>query len=429
MGDLARHLRSAGETLAGRSVESLIQTLDTVNARWADDTSPERREADALLAAATGYPPVVLGPALDHLFAGLRALHLQATLAEELGDERALDMWIDRPALGARSRAYGPGLTLIVASGNVPMAALPSVVYALLLKSPVLVKLSSEEPVLAGLYLRSLATADAELGEACAGVWWPGGDDALEAAVLPEADAVIAFGGEAALRSLAGRLPPEVRFQPHGHRIGFGVIGRECLTRAGLGMLAEAAARDVAEFDQQGCVAPQRLFLETGGEVAPAEFAAALAEALAVCAREWPRTPPSAAAAADIHQLRAAAEVRAEVNPDASIWTSPGGTDWTVVLEPEPGFGPGCLNRTVILHPVDHLELVPRIVAPLSPYLQTAVLAVAPERSLLLADALARAGVTRLCPPGRTQRPAPGWRPDGRPRLAGLVRWVDMEGY
>jgi hypothetical protein len=28
---------------------------------------------------------------------------------------------------------------------------------------------------------------------------------------------------------------------------------------------------------------------------------------------------------------------------------------------------------------------------------------------------------------GRTQRPAAGWRADGRPRIADLVRWLDCE--
>src|SRR5436305_746697 len=83
------------------------------------------------------------------------------------------------------------------------------------------------EAVLPGLYLRSVAAADEALGGACAAVWWAGGDEAVEAAVLPHVEAVVAFGGEAALRSLAGRLPSHVRFQPHGHRVGFGLVSRE----------------------------------------------------------------------------------------------------------------------------------------------------------------------------------------------------------
>lgn len=427
VGELARKLREQWETLPQRPIESILRVIDAVNARWADPTSPERRAADPLLSAVTGYPTSVLGPALTHLFAGLCADLLIAAMTEELVDAKALDNWIERPALGTRSRAFGPRLTLVVASGNVTMAAIPSVVYALLMKSPVLVKLSTEEPVLAGLYLRSLAAMDEGLGRAAAAVWWPGGDEVIEAAVLPQAEAVIAFGGEAALRSLARRLEPGTRFLPHGHRVGFGIVGRERLMRRDLPELAKAAARDVAEFDQQGCVAPQRLFVERGGQVPPRELAAALAAALAAQAVEWPRRRPPPAAAAAIHQLRAAAEVRATLDPEVGVFASPRGTEWTVVYDPVPGFGPGCLYRTAIVHPVNDLAAVPEWVAPLSPYLQTVVAAVAAEHLATLAEPLARVGVTRFCPLGRAQRPAPGWHLDGRPRLADLVRWVDIE--
>jgi hypothetical protein len=44
-----------------------------------------------------------------------------------------------------------------------------------------------------------------------------------------------------------------------------------------------------------------------------------------------------------------------------------------------------------------------------------------------LAGPLARAGVERVTPLGRMQRPPADWRRDGRPSLADLVRWVDRE--
>jgi hypothetical protein len=427
LGELARSLREQHRVVSERPVTEVLAFLDAVNARWADPSSREREEADLLLAAATGFPRAVIGPALDHLFGGLRSSHLDASLAEELGDSRALDEWIERPKLGTRSRAFGPRLTLVVASGNVPMAAIPSIVYALVLKSPLLVKLSSDEPVLAGLYLRSLATMDAAMGRTCAAVWWPGGNEEVEAVVLPQAEAVVAFGSETTLRSLEARLPPGVRYQPHGHRVGFSLVGRERLTPAELPAIAEAVARDVAEFDQQGCVAPQRLFAERGGEVTARQLAAAIGEALGKKMTEWPRTKPPPATSAAIHQLRAAAQVRAAIDGEAALFASSGGTDWTVVLDPGSEFSPGCLYRTIIVHPVDDLDRVPGLVARLGPCLQTAAAAVDEARLARLALSLADVGVSRICPLGRTQRPASGWHPDGRPRLAELVRWVDWE--
>jgi hypothetical protein len=41
---------------------------------------------------------------------------------------------------------------------------------------------------------------------------------------------------------------------------------------------------------------------------------------------------------------------------------------------------------------------------------------------------LAHAGVERVAPLGRMQRPSADWRRDGRPSIADLVRWIDREG-
>jgi hypothetical protein len=44
-----------------------------------------------------------------------------------------------------------------------------------------------------------------------------------------------------------------------------------------------------------------------------------------------------------------------------------------------------------------------------------------------LARSLARAGVERIAPLGRMQRPPADWRRDGRSPIADLVRWVDFD--
>ena len=45
-----------------------------------------------------------------------------------------------------------------------------------------------------------------------------------------------------------------------------------------------------------------------------------------------------------------------------------------------------------------------------------------------LAEALARAGATRIAPFDAAPFPPAGWRHDGRGPLEELVRWVDLEG-
>src|SRR5262249_15110338 len=142
----------------------------------------------------------------------------------------------------------------------------PSMIHALLVKSPCLVKTAAEEPVLPVLFARSLAQEAPWLGEALAVLHWPGEDADVGAAALKDAEAVIAYGSDTSLASLRAWTPLGTRFQAHGHRIGFGVIGREALTLGGVDDTAARAARDVALFDQQGCMSPQYFYVEEGGE-------------------------------------------------------------------------------------------------------------------------------------------------------------------
>src|SRR5438445_7907743 len=65
LGELARSLGLEHQRLEERTTAAVLRTLDGLNARWADPGSAERQEADALLAAATGYPTAVIRPALD----------------------------------------------------------------------------------------------------------------------------------------------------------------------------------------------------------------------------------------------------------------------------------------------------------------------------------------------------------------------------
>lgn len=443
---LAARLRQAGGELAARPVAEIVAAIGRSAERWLDGDDPARREAERLLPQSTGYAPATIREALNHLFAGLRAAPLAELLRAELGDAAVLDRFVPRRgADGAdlsstlRTRATGPRLTVVWAAGNVPVAALPEMLHALLLKSPCVVKTAGEEPILPALFARSLAREAPWLGEAVAVLHWPGEDEAIGKALLRHADAVIASGSDASLASLLawaaecvrapqGPLPPAgTRFQAHGHRVGFGVIGREALTAAALDDTASRAARDVAVFDQQGCMSPQIFYVEEGGEQDARSLAGRIAAALAGWEERAPRRPLSAAEAAAIHQLRAAHEMRALARPDVLLLASSPGTAWTVIVDPDASFAGSCLNRTLLLCPVADVCRVPERIASLAAHLQTVVAALPEPRLLELAERLAPLGVTRVAPLGRAQFPNPLARHDGYAPLAGLVRWTEVE--
>lgn len=433
---LARRQQRVTEALRARRVAEIVAALGEVAERWLDPRDLFRREAQERLPETTGYAPFSIQMALDHLFEGLRARQLWELLRAELGDPDTLDRFVPRGGLletGARLRALGPRLTLIWASGNIPVAAVPSLFHALLVKSACLVKTSAAEPLLLTLIARSVAETVPWLGEAIAARCWPGKDEALGRAALQHTEAVIAYGRAETLAALRRWAPPEARFRACGPRVGFGVIGRERMTAAALEELADRAARDVALFDQQGCMSPHLLYVEEGGELPGRVLAERLAAALARWEARAPRRSLTPAEAAAIHQLRAAYEMRALTRRDVALFASPGSTAWTVLLDPEPEFSASCLNRTVFVRPITEVTCLPDLLAlllasyPSGSLLQTVVADLDAPRLEELAERLAPLGVTRIAPLGRAQEPCLVAPHDGYPRLADLVRWTTLE--
>src|SRR5690606_28132101 len=105
-------------------------------------------------------------------------------------------------------------------------------------------------------------------------------------------------------------------------------------------------------------VSPHLFYVEEGGATSPAEWAEALAGALARLEQELPRGAVGAEEATAIHRARAEAEFAAIAGGGAALHASPGGTAWTVIHDPDPTFTPSCLNRLVRVKPVRRLDAV-----------------------------------------------------------------------
>lgn len=326
-----------------------------------------------------------------------------------------------------RAVAVGPALTTHIFSGNVPGVAVTSLIRSLLVKSAALGKTAAGEPVLPALFARALAEVDAGLGSCIAITYWPGGDEALEKLALDAADAVVVYGGQEAIAAIRSRTPVSARFLGYGHRLSFGVAGREALSGEGARRCAARAARAVATFDQQGCVSPHLFYVEEGGEVSPAEWAGLLAGAMAELELELPRGQLAPSEAAAIRQLRGEMEFAALGGSGVELHASESGTDWTVIHDPDPGFAASCLNRVVRVKPVAELMDVVELARPIAPVLQSVGVEGDPERLEPLAEALARLGASRITSIEALPWPPAWWHHDGLPPLGELVRWCDWE--
>jgi hypothetical protein len=414
--------------LAGQTTDRLLQISDEAVIRWLKKDNPQRRQAEEALPEITGFSKPMVKVGLTRLLEGLRADRLRAVLKEELGDPRFLDEFL--PRLSGRSKAFGPRLMTQILSGNIPGLSAGGLIYGLLVKSSVLAKVSSQEPVFTNLFARTLLDVEPGLAECLAVVGWKGGNreaEALEDLVLRRSELVVVTGSNEAIAAIKSRLlnSEGTRLATYGHRISLGLIGREAL--ADLPAIADPAALDVALYDQQGCLSPHLFYVESGGIHTPREFARALGDSLSRLERRLPRGTVSTRTAAALHHFRSLYEMRQADGQPIAIYGSETGNLWTVVYENDPSFLPSPLHRTVRVKPIDDLSRVPPLLSDWRAYLQTAGVAVRPDRLEGLANELSAAGVNRICPIGRMQDPATGWHADGRPAIAEWVRWVDLE--
>jgi hypothetical protein len=422
----AERLKSNQEAyLAGLPVRRVVTLLDRVASRWLDPSSPYRREAEQLLPQITGYAEPAIRKGLSAYLATLREANVLRMLEDELPRPAVLDGFVPGGHGGGETRAFGPRLTVHVWSGNTPGLPIQSLLASLLVKSASFGKVASEEPLFATLFAESIAEVDPRLAECVAVTYWPGGDEVLEPVAFGAADAVIAYGTDKSVEAIRERVPRNVRFIEYGHKLSFGVIGREALSDARLADTVDRAAYDVAKYDQQGCLSPHLFYAEDRGETSPRAFAEALSASLGEYAARVPRGRLSFEESASVAATRRRHELRELAGEAVGLFANDGGA---VLFDADPTFEASCLNRTVYVKPVsDLISDVPRLVVPVRRYLQTCGVAAAPERRRALAEALGRLGLDRVCPVGRMGDVAPTWHHDGRFNLLELLRWTDLE--
>ena len=110
---------------------------------------------------------------------------------------------------------------------------------------------------------------------------WRGGDEAIESPLLGKVGLVVAYGGALALADLRRRAGRKlIAFGP---KASVAIVAGAPVSGA-LEATASALARDVALFDQRGCLSLQAIYTDGDAEA----LAAALAAALEDAARRWP---------------------------------------------------------------------------------------------------------------------------------------------
>jgi len=282
----------------------------------------------------------------------------------------------------------GGGPVLMVLASNLPALAVQPLWPALALRRPVILKSPSAEPLFVPAFRDALVRREPRLADQVTAAVWRGGDERIEAPLLEQVTTVIAYGDEPALADLEHRAPGRV--VGYGPKTSIAVVDSP-----------EGLARDIALFDQRGCLSVAAVY--AAGD--PEELARRLAEELRELARRWPPGPADPAALAAVQQARLEAEMRGLWRADIPV------LEGTVLVDPDPAFRPSPGLRTVRVHPLPDLGRLPEILSPWRGRLQGAALA--GEEAWRLAPALAGLGISRCAVPGELQSPDVTWHNGG----------------
>ena len=388
-------LRTAAEALRARPLEDRAAVLGGLLDALAAPDSSLRRSLEADLPAATGFSRANVREGLGRALSAWGARGLRELVDGELGAA---------PAPGPGS----PRLTAVVPAGAIPMPTLEAILAPLLVGSGVVVRPAARDPLTARRFRAWVADADADLGAAIGVVDFDRKDETALRSFL-SADAIVASGADATLRTLRELAPPAARFVGYGHRFSLAVVAGRADAE-----VASALALDVSLWDQLGCLSPLAVMALDDADA----WADALATALSDTASQLPPGELPLPAAAATQRERTGAELRAGVGPTRLMT----GSGWTVVREADAAWRPAPLHRFLRVHPLEELEDLAGALGERAGRVSTvAVHGRDPAHSARLGERLrARLGV-RVAAPGACQTPPLHWNHDGIGTLRPLL--------
>ena len=215
---------------------------------------------------------------------------------------------------------------------------------------------------------------------------------------LPEADAVVAMGSDAAIEAIAARFP-STPSSLHGHRFSVALVGPTAD--------ASSIAEDVVLYDGRGCFTPTGVFVLGSLDAAEA-VAVRLAEALDQAEDRWPRGDFEPEFGPVWRERMALGRATGRVF---------GGESWGVSVGPLSTFEPSALPRWISVHAVPDTGTMLETLAPWRAHLAACAI----EQGSDHARSLELGGFERVCAIGHLQRPRFGRPHGGAPFLEGLL--------
>ncbi|MDD9174247.1 acyl-CoA reductase [Aliivibrio sp. S2TY2] len=395
------------------TLNEIINFLYTVGQRWKSEEYNRRRTYIRDLVKFLGY-----SEEMAKLEANWIAMLLCSKSAlydivqHDLGSLHITDEWL--PQGDCYIKALPKGKSVHLLAGNVPLSGVTSILRAVLTKNECIIKTSAADPFTATALVSSFidVNADHPITRSMSVMYWSHREDmSLPQRIMNNADVVIAWGGDEAIKWAVKHSPHHIDILKFGPKKSLTIIDDpKDLTAAAIG-----AAHDICFYDQQACFSTQNIYY-IGKQLDL--FINELEKQLNFYAEILPKglqnfDEKAAFTLTEKESLFSGYQVKKGKNQN-----------WLLIQSPLGAFGNQPLSRSVYIHQVFCLEDI----LPFINKNTTQTVSIAPwESSFKYRDELAQYGAERIIESGMNNVFRVGGSHDGMRPLQRLVKYVSQE--
>jgi hypothetical protein len=411
--------------------EDIAQYLEELGSRLSFENNIYMQEAYELSVATSGLSADILKVIYRTLGQGFSRSVVHQTAEQSIGI-KYLEGWVETALeTGGRAwtRAMGARAAHIIA-GNIPTVAAMSIMRNAIIRSDIIVKTPSNDPLTAAAVARTMIdmAPDHPLTRHVSVAYWKGGDTKVEEVLYTpkNIDKIVAWGGLASITHIAKYIQPGIDLITLDPKLSSTIIGRAAF--ADEAAMAEAAHRMAIDFgsnNQEACLNARVAYIETGTDRAGVTVANRFGQMVFDALQQL---PPALSTPVARLEPQLAEEIQSLKLMSDDHRVIGGGRNGAIIVSQtsEPvDFARILTNRVGNLVPVDDLEIPIRSV---TAYTQT--IGIYPDAlKRELRDRLAFHGAQRFVSLGYAARMSYAGPHDGIEPLRRMCKWIIEEEY
>lgn len=405
--------------------------LQEVGTRLSFRDNTYLQEAYELSVTTSGLSPQILKGIYETLGQAFSRGVVQQTADKSIGIPY-LDGWVGvtlDTGGQAWTRAFGARAVHIIA-GNIPTVAAMSIARNAIIRSDMIVKTPSNDPLTAAAVARTMIdmAPDHPITKHLSVAYWKGGDNRVEEALYTPAhvDKIVAWGGLASITHISKYIQPGIDLITLDPKLSSTIIGQEAFTSdAIMREVADRAAVDIGHRNQEACHNARVVYIQTGTDPEGLQKAARFGQYLYDSIQALPAHISSPAVAPDPTLAGEVDALKMSIGYYEVIGGGPAGAVIVSQMEEPVDFARMLTNRVANLVPFDSLETPIRST---NAYTQT--IGIYPDSLRAeLRDRLALHGAQRLVSLGYAGRFANIGPHDGIEPLRRMCKWIVEEDY